>query len=182
MRRPMDPLPHERNNGDRGGLTGRTAAERRAIERRIERLRTAKREEADETVPLSRLCPKCKRPRPLTEWHYDEKRGRFASYCRLCLSERQWRADNSPEGQARRAAYYARPDVKERRRAWLKEKRRRKREAGIKPDKDVRTRLIECRRSAKRRLKLATDPVRRARIEAHILNLTAEIDRIDRNS
>lgn len=196
------PLPHQRSTGT-DGRVGIVDAD--SLRRRIARARAAKAEACGavllptqlkaaldgEMMPgvgrpnaAARRCADCKNRLPETEFYRAPKTGYFSSYCRECLRKRCAKRRATPAGKAARAAYDASPAVLERRRKWRLEQRKSLRAAGL-PTKrrTLRSRLAENLRKARQRLaRPGYPPGQRAKTAALVLNLIAEIERIDRNS
>jgi hypothetical protein len=177
MGRAAAPLPHERPDDDRDGLTGRSLEERRLIERRIEQLRKGRLQAdvRDDSIPKLR-CSGCKRKRPAADFYWRADRQGYQSRCRAC-DRKKSRAYRQTAGG--KAAVARRKETAEYR-AYQAEWRRKRRAGLAGQPSTVRDRLMRSRRKARERLARMTDPERRAKTAALILNLTAEIDRIDR--
>ena len=170
-------LPHERPGTDRVGLTGKTVAERRAIERRKEELRAAKRGDVGDSTPRRR-CSQCKRRRPLTEFYFRRDKNCYQSPCHECRLENCRAYRKSAKGKAVEEQRRKTEQHKAYQKAWD----RRRQAALTGQPRDARTKLMSTLRKARQRFAQQTDPKRRAKTAALVLNLTAEIDRIDRNS
>jgi hypothetical protein len=79
-------------------------------------------------VPKTKVCTRCERRRPVDEFgRSDRYADGLRPHCMRCRVEytREWRQSNRDEVNAKKRAYEARPEVKARRRA--RDRRRKKR-------------------------------------------------------
>jgi hypothetical protein len=195
------PGPTVRRNRD--GLVGLTAAERRAIADRIERVRKAKRlANGGELMPTTLLlildgrsvarpdsepsgekrCSCCRRPLPLSEFYYYAKKKRHMQPCRACDRERRARTRKTPAYKEWRRLYDSRPEVRERIREQDRRDKARRRERRAAEGLTLRERLAESVTSARYKARRTADPAKKAKIEARILDLLHQIERIDREA
>lgn len=165
------------------GLTGRTEAQRREIEARIEAAGRAKdRLEGRELSPCEiaraisptrapeKRCKSCSSKLPATKEHFPINRpGELRGTCRICFRRERARYnreyDKKPERRARKR------DAERARRAALKA-------AGFVPVRSVLTALKDLRRTALRRLAEARSDRSREHYRTRVLNLTHEIERM----
>lgn len=174
------------------GLTGRTEAERREIQARIDRLYERKRRADDGEVSIfdaaaaidggerapRRNCSRCQIPLPATADHfYADPRGGLRAECKTCFRLRAARGRN-PERERELNQDPARREAAAR---ATREWRARRRAAGL-PVRSTtaRSRLLACRRGAYCRLRRIGDPARRAIYLARIAEYDREIDRLAR--
>ncbi len=130
------------------------------------------------TTPDRKRCPHCTKVKPLGAFHRRGD-GRPQSWCKVCTRADTAMRSQTPEYRAWQAAYLARPEVKARR-AENDARRREKRRAQRKLYRaTARGKLTHCRRQACRKLRVTTDPDRRARLERLIACYAAEIARMD---
>ena len=125
----------------------------------------------------AKWCPSCQRVKH-HEHFYRMADGAPYQYCRLCSRVKAAAYHSSEEKKRRQKEYQSRPEVKERRRLDSAERYKANPEAW----KERRaTPIGKCRHAlnaAKSRLRKATDPEKRARIESLIAQYEKEIARL----
>jgi hypothetical protein len=130
---------------------------------------------------VPRRCARCRRWKPRDEFARNKsKHDGFHTYCKQCLRIAAHTRYHEGGGKAAKAEYLARPDVKERRKEYEKARRgERRRASNLAYAATARGKLVLGRSKARSQLRRATDPGRRAAIEARIALFDRELARLD---
>lgn len=129
----------------------------------------------------SKRCTKCEMVKSLGAYPFNKSRKCWGSWCRACVRIAVGARAQTEERRKWQADYLARPDVRERRRE-AERKRRETHKASAKAYRSSpRGKLSHSRSAARAKLRAATDPARRARLQQLIESYTREIDRLARS-
>jgi hypothetical protein len=136
---------------------------------------------ADKTEDrIPRRCTNCGKWKARDQFAGNRSRkDSLSTHCRQCLRIAQYERYHERGGKDVQAAYHARPEVKDHRREYDRGRKEKRKAGKLAYGKSPRGKVVACRNKARRMLRLAATPGRRAELEARIAECDREWARLD---